>query len=114
MLYSYFQNMSASMTKEAYFEMCEALGTEPVDEEVPVELEDFPTEVQEAITVYFKLKDDWDTMNGIYMGKSYAGLQDLLDIFEIEKADRKDLLEWITTMDAARQKAINAAKPKKD
>ena len=102
------------MSKEAYFEMCEALGTEPEDSEIPVELEDFPVEVQTAVTVYYKLKDDWDTMNGVYMGKSYAGLQDILDIFEIEKADRKDLLELLTVMDAARQKAIQAQKPKKE
>ena len=53
-------------------------------------------------------------MSGVYMGRSYAGLQDILDIFEIEKADRKDLLELLTVMDAARQKAIQAQKPKKE
>lgn len=103
--------MSVNMTKELYYEMCESLGSEPIDEEVPVEMEDFPPEVQEAINVYFRLKDDWDTMNGVYMGKSYTGLSDILDILEVPKDDRKYLLEWIGIMDTARSKAIKAAKP---
>lgn len=105
MLQSYFQNSSLSMTKEAYFEMCEALGSEPVEEEIPVEMEDFPDEVQEVIMVYYKLKDEWDTMNGVYMGKSFAGLTDILDILEVPFEDRKLLLEWVGVIDAARSKA---------
>ena len=112
MLESFFQNMSAKMTKETYFEMCEALGTEPIESEIPVEIQDFPDEVQEAIAVYFKLRDDWDTMNGVYMGKSYTGLTDILDILEIPKEDRKFTLEWISVMDAARSKVLEAQRPK--
>lgn len=114
MLDSYFQNSSVGMSKDTYFEMCEALGTEPVEAEIPVELDDFPDEVQEAISIYFKLRDEWDTMNGIYLGKSYAGLGDILDILEVEHKDRKYLLEWIAIMDAARSKAIKAQQPKQD
>lgn len=112
MLESFFQNMSVKMTKEAYFEMCEALGNEPLDEEIPIEIEDFPDEVQEAINVYYKLRDDWDTMNGIYLGKSYVGLRDILDILEIPTEDRKYVLEWISTMDSARYKMLEAQRPK--
>lgn len=100
------------MTKDQYFEMCEQLGTEPVEEEIPMELEDFPDEVQQAITVYYRLRDEWDTMNGIYLGKSYSGLGEILDIFEIEKEDRKLFLEWLSILDNARAKAIEASKPK--
>lgn len=112
MLESFFENLSAKMTKEDYFDMCEALGTEPVESEIPVEINDFPDEVQEAINVYYKLRDEWDTMNGVYMGKSYTGLIDILDIVEIPKEDRKYTLEWISVMDAARSKTIAAQKPK--
>lgn len=112
MLDSFFQNMSVKMTKEAYFEMCEALGNEPIEEEIPVEADDFPEEVQEAINIYYKLRDDWDTMNGIYLGKSYTGLGDILDILEVPKEDRKYLLEWISVMDSARHKMLEAQRPK--
>lgn len=105
--------MSIGMTKDQYFEMCQALGTEPLDEEIPLEIEDFPQEVQQAITVYYRLRDEWDTMNGIYLGKSYTGLGEILDIFEVQKEDRRYFLEWISTLDAARSKAIEASRPKK-
>lgn len=114
MLVSYFQNSSVGMTRDQYFEMCEALGSEPDEEEIPVEMEDFPAEVQEAIGVYYKLRDEWDTFNGNYMGKSYVGLSDILDILEIEKKDRKYILEWVSIMDSTRHKIISAQKPKSD
>lgn len=112
MLESYFQNSSVSMTKDAYFEMCEALGSEPIEEEIPVEQGDFPIEVQEAIDVYYRMRDEWDTMSGTYLGKSFAGFQDVLDIMDIPKGDRRWIMDWITVMDAARSKAIKDAKPK--
>lgn len=114
MLYSFFQNMSVSMSKEAYFEMCEALGSEPLEDEIPVEMDDFPDEVQEAISIYYKLRDEWDTMNGIYLGKSFAGFGDILDILEVPIEDRKYLLEWIAIMDAARSKAYSEMKAAKE
>lgn len=112
MLESYFQNASVSMTKDAYFEMCEALGSEPIEEEIPVEQGDFPIEVQEAIDVYYRMRDEWDTMSGTYLGKSFAGFQDVLDIMDIPKGDRRWIMDWIAVMDAARSKAIKDAKPK--
>jgi hypothetical protein len=112
MLESFFQNMSVKMTKEAYYEMCEALGTEPIEEEIPVEVDDFPDEVQEAIGLYYKLRDEWDTMNGVYMGKSYVGLSDILDIMEVPFQDRKYVLEWVSVMDSARSKMLEAQRPK--
>lgn len=106
--------MGVGMTKETYFEMCEQLGTTPIESEIPVETDDFPDEVQEAINIYYRLRDEWDTMNGVYMGKSYTGLGEIFEIFEIEKQDRKYFLEWIAVMDRARSKAIELNKPKKD
>ena len=106
--------MSVKMTKEAYFEMCEALGNDPIEEEIPVEIDDFPEEIQEAISIYYKLRDDWDTMNGVYMGKSYTGLGDILDILEVEKVDRKYLLECIAIMDSARSKVLTAQRPRQE
>jgi hypothetical protein len=39
------------MTKEQYFEMCEALGTEPDPLEIPIEFDDLHLEVQEAYSI---------------------------------------------------------------
>lgn len=100
------------MTKEAYFEMCEELGTEPIEEEIPVEFEDFFLDVQEALGIYQKLRDEWDTMNGVYMGKNYAGLLDILDLLEVPVEDKRTQFELIGIIDTHRSKAIADAKPK--
>lgn len=100
------------MTKDAYFEMCEMLGTEPVEEEIPVEYEDFFLDVQEALGIYQKLRDEWDTMNGVYMGKTYAGLLDILDLLGVPVEDRRTQYELIGIIDMHRSKAIADAKPK--
>ena len=100
------------MTKDAYFEMCETLGSEPVDSEIPVDYEDLYIDVQEALGIYQKLKDEWDTMNGNYMGKSYNGILDIFTILEIPAEDHKTLLELISIIDKHRAKAISDSKPK--
>jgi hypothetical protein len=101
------------MTKSAYFEMCEMLGSEPVESEVPVDFEDFYIDVQEALGIYQKLKDEWDTMNGVYLGKSYAGILDIFTILEVPVEDHKTLYTLIGIIDTHRSKALEDAKPKK-
>lgn len=94
------------MTKERYFEMCEMLGTEPVESEIPVELEDLPHEVQESYRVYSLLNDNWEGMSGTYLGKNMAGLKDIMDILDID--DRVSTLTIIQLIDSARMKYIQA------
>jgi hypothetical protein len=99
------------MTKESYLEMCELLGTEPVESEIPIEFEDLYDEVQEAITVYNMLQDNWDTMNGLYLGKILNGIVDIFSIAEIE--DRQTCYKIIQLLDSSRSKVINEKKPAK-
>lgn len=101
------------MTKEAYFEMCEMMGSEPIESEIPIDFNDFPVTVQQAFGVYSKLRDEWDTMNGNYMGKSYAGILDILTILEVPVEDRKTMFELIGLIDKYRSEMIAANKPKK-
>ena len=112
MLRSYFQNTGVGMTRDQYFEMCEMLGTEPVDSEIPTEFADLPAEVQQMMIVYNKLRDDWDTMNGVYMGKSYAGLQEIFEIYEIDRETRKMFLDWMSHLDGVRRKLYDSKRPK--
>ena len=100
------------MTKAVYYEMCEALGTEPVDEEIPIDYEDFCLDVQEALGVYQKLRDEWDTMNGNYMGKNYGGILDIFTILEVPVEDHKTMFNLISIIDTHRSKAISDMKPK--
>ena len=98
------------MTKETYYEMCDMLKSEPVDSEIPVEFDDLPLEVQEAFDIYSALQDNWDTMNGNYMGKAYVGVVDIMQMYEVE--DTKMMFSLVRLIDTYRMKAIKANKPK--
>lgn len=97
------------MTKEQYFEMCEMLGAEPKDSEIPVEFGDLPLDVQEAYHVYSHLKDTWNVMDGSYTGKDYAGILDVLEIMGIE--DKRSIFSIIELLDRKRKEAIRMTTP---
>ena len=104
------------MTKDAYFEMCEALGSEPVESEVPLELEDFPELVQQAFVIYNTLADIWDPMGGNYLGKDYNIVFNLFELYSIEAREEKLLtMEILRRIDYVRSKIISekqkASKP---
>ena len=101
------------MTKDMYFEMCEMMGSEPLEEEIPVELEDMPVEVQEALRIYNSMQDSLDYMGGNYIGKNMVGFKDLLDIFEVPIEDRRSIYELITHIDKIRAESIRQSKPSK-
>jgi hypothetical protein len=102
--------MSVGMSKDSYFEMCEQMSSEPVESEIPVEFEDFPLEVQQAFNAYRMLRDEWDTMNGTYLGKSLIGVKDVLEATEIEQSEQKFIVMLIRMIDAVRSDEINNKK----
>lgn len=95
------------MTKEAYFDMCTALGTTAIEDDIPVSLEDFPVEVQYTFEVYIILRDDNDPMSGNYIGKSMVGIKDIFDILEVPKELRHIVLTLIQLIDSVRRATIN-------
>lgn len=101
------------MTKEKYFEMCEMLGTEPIESEIPIDFEDFPPELHFCFDIYNTLQDNWDTMGGMYLGKSYSSIKDILDIFNIEKNEMAFYLGLLTLIDNVRKSELNNKKPTK-
>ena len=102
---SFLKNSEVSMTKEQYFEMCQMLGSEPSEEEIPVEFDDFPLEVQEAYLIYNIISDSWDTMSGTYLGKNMVGVKDIMEIYGIE--DARLTLQLINSIDSIRRTIIN-------
>jgi hypothetical protein len=102
--------MSLGMTKDQYFDMCEALGNEPVESEIPVEFDDFPLEVQQAFNAYRMLRDEWDTMSGIYLGKSLIGIKDVLEATEIDYSEQKFIIMLIRLIDNVRSDEVNNKK----
>mgnify|MGYP000697463156 CR=1 FL=1 len=75
------------------------MGNEPLEEEIPVEYDDLLMDVQTTLNIYSKLKDEWDTMNGVYLGKSYSGLIDILSILEVPPEDYRVTFDLIGISD---------------
>lgn len=96
------QNQNVSMTKDLYFEMCEMLGNEPLESEVPVDMEDFPPMMQVAFSVYSNLQDNWDTMNGGYLGKVRNNFTETLTILGIEPEDFREVFTLVNLIDSVR------------
>lgn len=95
------------MTKDAYFEMCEMLEQEPIEEEIPIEIGDFPDLVQQCFVIYQVLADNWDSMGGGYLGKDYSIVFNLFNIYNITESEEILLcLDFLQHMDGVRQKLI--------
>lgn len=99
------------MTRQRYLDMCQELGNEPIESEIPFDFEDFPPDVQDSIVIYGYLKDNWEYMGGNYIGKDLTNLFHLFDLFEIEQTSRKLVFQIIRHLDTIRQKLINNKKP---
>ena len=95
------------MTKDKYFEMCEMMGSEPVDSEIPVEIEDFPELVIQCFLIYRMLPDIWDTMNGNYLGKDYNLIFNLFKLYGLDESEHLPAINFLQEMDSCRGKVIS-------
>lgn len=84
------------------------MGNEPIEEEIPIEFEDLYIDVQEALSIYNKLRDEWDAMSGVYVGKSYSGITEIFSMLGLPKEDWKTVYDIIGIIDKHRKKLINA------
>lgn len=101
------------MTKDVYFEMLEQLGSEPIDSEIPIEMEDLPSQAQVAFKIYYLLQDKWDYMSGNYIGKDYGELTSALKIYNVATEDAQLVYELLHVIDNIRSKQIADSKPRK-
>ena len=77
------------MDSEQYFQMCEQMGWEPKEEEIPKDPSYLSYDVQCALLLSNSLPDNWEGMSGTWMGKDYSGLMDIMDIYQID--NKKDV-----------------------
>ena len=84
------------MTADKYFDMCEQLGKEPKVEDIPIDLNDFPNIVHDAMVIFNSLNDKVLPDIG-YLGKDFTNLNILIETFKIE--DKELLLELLIWMD---------------
>jgi len=101
------------MSKEKYFDMCEQLGTIPIDSEIPVEIDDLPLQVQQTFNVYHMLQDQWEGFAGLYLGKSLLGLQEILKFNQLEEDEYGLILQLLKMIDIIRTDIINTEREKK-
>jgi hypothetical protein len=79
------------ITEAQYFEMCEQMGWEPREEDIPVDPSTLSLEAQQALVITQSLPDKWEGMSGAWLGKDYSGLGTILDIYEVE--DKRTVFE---------------------
>lgn len=81
------------MTADQYIEMCEQMGWEIDEDQIPKDPSELPLEAQQALVLLNSLPDTWEGMSGTWMGKDYSGLGAIMDIYEID--DRKTVFELL-------------------
>ena len=94
------------MSKEHYYEICEALGSEPIEEEIPIEQDDLPEIVVNTLAIYESLIDEWEYMGGNYVGKNLQNLFQVLDLYDIPNYERLLVYKLICIIDAERRDII--------
>jgi len=71
------------MSQDQYIDMCEQMGWEINENDIPKDPSVFALEVQQALLLLNILPDKWEGMSGTWMGKDYAGLEAIMNIYEI-------------------------------
>jgi hypothetical protein len=74
------------MTKDRYLDMMEQLGNDPIESEIPPDVEDFPFIVLDALETFNSLGDRIYPEIG-YVGKDYINLPYYIKIFKVEDED---------------------------
>ena len=69
------------------------MGVEPKEEDIPKDPSTFSLEAQQSLVLLNALPDIWEGMNGIWLGKNYNGLMDIMDLYSIEK--KKEVFELL-------------------
>jgi hypothetical protein len=67
--------------------MCEEMGWDPDPDEIPMEISDLSYEAHQALRLFNVLPDKIEGMNGIWLGKDYSGLGDIMRIYKIEESE---------------------------
>lgn len=95
----FFKHSESGITVEKYLEICEQLGQEPTEEDMPVDWNDLPNSVQYAIHIYNKLGNRLQAEIG-FIGKDYTNLPILLQLYDIDNIELTiDIINWLENRD---------------
>lgn len=81
------------MTAEQYLMMCEQMGWEPNEEEIPKDPSFLPFDVQMALVIFNTLPDRVEGMSGTWLGKDFNSLNTIFEIYEVD--NKRDVFEYI-------------------
>ncbi len=90
------------MDIEQYLQMCEQMGWEPNEDEMPKDTSHLYYNVQSTLILYNALPDSWEGMSGTWMGKDYSGLMDIMDIYSMD--NRKEVFTLLKVAEAEASK----------
>ena len=85
------------MTRDRYLDMMEQLGKEPLESEIPPDLNDLPESIINALSTFNMLGDRVFPEIG-YVGKDYTNLPVFMEIYDVE--DREFFLEILSWLDS--------------
>ena len=71
------------------------MGVEPKEEDIPKDPSTFSLEAQQALTLMNALPDNWEGMSGLWLGKDYSGLSDIIDIYQVQ--EKREVFELLKT-----------------
>ena len=60
------------------------MGWDPDPEEIPLEPHNLSYEAQTALNLFYTLPDRIEGMNGIWLGKDFSGLGDIMELYDIK------------------------------
>lgn len=108
------ENLDAGVDKDAYFEICREMGSEPVESEIPLDIDDFPEFVAQVIQMYYMLRDIWDPMSATYMGKDLGIIFRFFDLYELDKEEQKLAITYIGYLDNVRRSILSRNREAKE
>jgi hypothetical protein len=85
------------MTRERYFKMCEQLGQEPKEDEIPPDWEDFPEIVVDAMRT-FQTLGNFVLPDVGFLGKDFTTLPYYIEMYGIK--DTELFLEILTMLES--------------
>ena len=90
-----FQNSDPGMTRDRYLELCEQMGNEPLEEEIPPDWEDLPDIMVYAVNTFNMMGDRVYADIG-YTGKDYTNVNHYIELYGIEDKEYFfQLLSWL-------------------
>ncbi len=81
-----------------YFEMCEAVGSEPIPEEIPVDSSDLAWETVQALNCYGMVSETWSSM-GTYLGKNFSDLRSIMDLNRVTELEEDYTINTVRFID---------------